>query len=161
MAIRRDGRFTRLYTLLGRGLFEGNPEGLCSEIAGIFWSNFADLLAKTDCSDKANDAETFVRRNKDPDRIPEYAALLATGEFKKRGDIRRKVSRGDWREFLDSSKMRDLGNVFQYFARLEGRGNTGEKPSCLDPLGEEEKAAFRPQAKAGALGFVFDGIKTL
>ena len=41
------------------------------------------------------------------------------------------------------------------FARIEGRGNTGGNPSCLDPRKDRGDIAFHPEEKAGMLGCSF------
>ena len=56
---------------------------------------------------------------------------------------------------MATSKVHDLRSAFQYFARIEGGGNTGGMPSCLDLLTEGGRTAFRPQEKAEMLGQFF------
>ena len=55
----------------------------------------------------------------------------AKGDLETRGIIRREVARDNWREFLRSPKINDLGRSSQCFARVEGTGAKGARPSFL------------------------------
>ena len=152
----KDPALTRMYESIHLKANSTNPDRLYEEIANLYKTNFQDLLAKAKDNNKGNDTRSFIRRNAGHEKIAEYEKFLAAGEFKKCSDIQKEVSRDNWRSFLASSKVHDLRSVFHYFAKIEGRGSTGGKPSCLDPLIENGETAFHPQEKAEMLGRFFE-----
>ena len=60
--------------------------------------------------------------------------------------------RENWRKFLESSRVNDLKQVYQYFSRTEGRTAASYRPTCLDPLWDGNKLCLQPQEKAELLG---------
>ena len=133
-AISQGPDFDKLHRDLQQNLFEGNTEALYGAIAKLYRNSFQDLLAKAKDNDRVKDTASFIKQNKDHDLIPEYRKCLATGDFQRCSEIQKEISRDNWREFLSSAKVTDLREVYRYFARIEGTGNSGGKPSRLDPL---------------------------
>ena len=106
--------------------------------------------AKVKQGDEINDAKSFLRRNKKRERISEYKDHLKKGDYETSGEIQRDITRGNWRTFTESPKIFDLRNVFENFAKAEGRGSAGGKP-----LREEGRVFFHPREKAEVIGRIF------
>ena len=107
---------------------------LYDKVNKVLREAFAKRYANPRRLESRNDAKTFLRKNKQHERIKEYADMLKEQKYKECGEIQREIARDDWRSFLGSAKVSDLKEVYLYLERAEGRKPTGYKPSCLGPL---------------------------
>ena len=153
--IEKDWKYTKLQHKLNREGFGADVEGLYGEMTKIYRSALKDLPAKAKDANKLNNTESFAQKNKTREKISEYKNLLAQGEFARRSKIQKEVTRENWRRFLETSKIYDLRGVYQFFARMGGRGIMGSQPSCLDPLQDGDQLVFKPEDKAKLPGAFF------
>ena len=134
-----------------------HPAALYDKLNKVLRKAFAEKYAKPKRFENRNDTKAFIKNNKQHGKIEEYEKLIKGQHYKECGEIQREIARDNWRNFLGSAKIADLKEIYLYLARAEGRKPTGYKPSCLDPLQDEEgNLLFHPKAKADRLGRFFE-----
>ena len=57
------------------------------------------------------------------------------------------IARGEYEELLAASRMSDLHPSHRFLARVEGRVNAGFRPSCVDPIIQNEQLHCNPWGK--------------
>ena len=87
---------------------------------------FAERFARPRCNESENDSRTVLRKNKQRERIKEYAGIMKEEKYKECGEIQEEIARDDWRSFPSSAKVSDLKEVYLLFL---APGYRGQGPS--------------------------------